>query len=150
MQRWIVMAMLALVSACVFGVFILQDIRALPDTSTATPPWGLILRYAVAMTTGGAVVGYLLSGLFGRSGIAGWALALLGGLIATSMSSLLGSAFGLLPDLAADGLSTTEIIEIAAGLLVLPLAASEQPVVLLFVIGMVLVTHSWCKRARSN
>lgn len=150
MHRLIASLMMALIGAALFAAFVLQDIKIHPETEFADLPWNLILRYALAMTAGGALVGFMFCGLFGRNGVLGWVLALIGGVIAASISGLFGSAFGLLPDLLADGFSTSDAVQVAAGLLILPLAAIEQPMVLVIVLALIVVTHLWCNRARQS
>lgn len=149
MHRWVSSLIIALIGAVLFGAFVLQDIRIHPELGPQDLPWGLILRYGVAMTLGGALIGFLFCGLFGRSGFGGWLLAILGGVLAASLSGLIGSAFGLLPDLLADGFSTADAIQIGAGLLVLPFAAGGQPILLPIVATLIVATHLWCKRWRA-
>jgi len=140
--------MMALIGAFLFGAFVLQDIRIHPELGPQDLPWGLIIRYSAAMVLGGALIGYLFCGFFGRNGIGGWMLAMIGGVLAASLSGLIGSAIGLSPELLADGFSAAELIRIAAGLLVFPLASLEQPVLFPLVIGMIVITHIFTKRAR--
>ena len=140
--------MMALLGALLFAAFVLQDIRNHPEIPTGELPWDLILRYAVAMTLGGALAGFVFSGLFGRQGIGGWILTMISGLIAAAVSGLIGSAIGLLPDLSAGGLSTGEILQIAVGLLVLPLSIAEEPWLVLPVAALLIATHVWCRAAR--
>lgn len=149
MHKLVAALMMAIIGALLFSAFVMQDIRIHPELGPQDLPWGLIIRYGVAMTLGGALAGYLLCGTFGRGGVGGWVLALLGGVIAASLSGLLGSAFGLLPDMLSDGFSLSEAIQIVAGLLVLPLAAIEEPVLIPAVAALIAATHILCKRRRS-
>ncbi len=149
MHKLVAALMMAIIGALLFSAFVMQDIRIHPELGPQDLPWGLIIRYGVAMTLGGALAGYLLCGTFGRGGVGGWVLALLGGIIAASLSGLLGSAFGLLPDMLSDGFSLSEAIQIVAGLLVLPLAAIEEPVLIPAVAALIAATHILCKRRRS-
>lgn len=142
--------MMALIGASLFGAFVLQDIRIHPELGLQDLPWGLILRYSAAMTLGGALIGYLFCGLFGRTGAGGWVLALFGGVLAASLSGLIGSVFGLMPDLLADGFSTSDAIRIGVGLLVFPLASLEQPILFPLVMSMIIASHIWSKRARND
>jgi hypothetical protein len=148
MQKWIAALMMALTGAILFAAFVLQDIKIHPEMAWHDLPWSLILRYAGAMTLGGALSGLVFSGLFGRNGFGGWILAILGGVLGASISGLFGSAFGLVPDLAAGGISTTELLQIAAGILVLPLSVIEEPLLGLVLTALVIATHILCKRAR--
>lgn len=150
MPRLIASLMMALIGAYLFAAFVLQDLRIHPDVPRSDLPWALILRYALAMVLGGAVSGLLFCGLFGRKGAFGWVLAVIGGIIAASVSGLLGSAFGLLPNLLSDGFSTTDAVQVAAGLLILPLSAIEQPSVLAIVLGLIVLAHVLLRRARKS
>lgn len=141
MIRLIATAMMALTAAVFFFVFVYQDIRNLPQETMGAVPWGLILRYALAMTAGGALAGALFCGLFGRSGILGWLLSFVGGILATSLAGLLGSTIAELPTLLATGWSSAALVPIFSGLLVLPFAVAEQPVLALVLIGLVGLTH---------
>lgn len=140
--------MMALIGAFFFALFVLQDVRTHSELAGRDLPWVLIARYAVAMTIGGALVGFMLSGLFGRGGVGGWILACLGGLVAATLSGLFGSAFGLLPDLLADGYSTSDLVQAGAGALIVPLSLIEQPVFISVFAGLIVATHLWAKRAR--
>lgn len=150
MHRTKAALMMALLGALLFAAFALQDIRIHPEIPAGELPWDLILRYAVGMTLGGALAGVAFSGLFGRSGIGGWVLTLLSGVIAAAVSGLLGSAIGLLPDLSADGLTSGEIFQIVVGLLVLPFAIAEEPWLIAPIAALLVGTHLWCRAARKN
>ncbi len=156
MHKLVAALIMAIIGALLFSAFVMQDIRIHPELGPQDLPWGLIIRYGVAMTLGGALAGYLLCGTFGRGGaggwvlaLLGWVLALLGGIIAASLSGLLGSAFGLLPDMLSDGFSLSEAIQIGAGLLVLPFAADEEPILIPAVVALIAATHILCKRLRN-
>jgi hypothetical protein len=140
-------AMMALVGAGFFSVFLLEDVLG-RGVNWGTLPWGLVLRYVVSMGLGGAFAGWLLSGTFGRRGASGWLLALLGGVLATTTAGLFGSAAGLLPDVLSDGWETADLVPIGFGLAVLPLAFAGQPLVFLAWLGCVLITHVWARRSR--
>lgn len=148
MHKWVAALMMALTSAVLFGAFVIQDIRIHPELAPQDLPWGLIIRYGLAMILGGALAGLVFCGLFGRGAIGGWVVALLGGIIAVSVSGLFGSAFGLLPDMLSDGFSVSEAVQIGAGLLVLPLSATEEPILIPIVAGLIAATHILCKRQR--
>ncbi|MEP1201132.1 hypothetical protein [Tateyamaria sp.] len=107
---------------------------------------GLIVRYFMAMGLGGAVAGYALSNLFGRSGLLGWVLAAMGGILVATFAGLLGSAIGLLPDLLSDGFQTPDILAVSAGALVLPLALIGWPTLLPIWIGLIFLVHILAKR----
>ena len=150
MQKWIATGMMALTGLLFFGAFVFQDIRLHPELGTNELPLGLIFRYAVAMTLGGAIAGFLLRGLFGRGGIGGWLLVIIGGLVACLISGLFGSAVGLLPDLLADGYHTADLVKAGLGIFVVPLSIIEQPVLLPVLIVLIVMTHILCKRARNT
>ena len=150
MHRITAALMMALLGALLFAAFVLQDIRLRPDLPAGELPWGLMIRYGLAMTLGGAIAGLLFSGLFGRSGAGGWVLTLIAGILAAAISGVLGSAVGLLPELLTDGLNTTEIVRVAAGLLILPLAIVEQPWLAIVLVLLLVITHLRCHAARRN
>ena len=146
MQRWTVPLMMALLALSLFDAFVTQDIRSSPVADASNLPWGLILRYAAAMAAGGALAGLLFRRRFGRPGISGWVQAFLFGAIAATFAGLLGSAFGLMPDLMADGFSPADAIKIGFGLLILPLSIIEAPWLGLVVVGVIAITHLLCRR----
>ena len=101
------------------------------------------------MAIAGAVVGWLLAGMFGRPGPLGWLLAALGGLLVALISGALGSAIGLLPDLLRDGWQTgADLIRIGGGALVAPFALAGQPLVALGWAVLVGITHVLAGRRR--
>lgn len=148
MIRPIAIVMMALTGSFFFFVFVAQDIRSLPDLDMGQLPWGLIIRYAVSMAIGGAIAGAILCGLFGRAGIGGWLLAFLAGILAATLAGLFGSAIGDLPDILSDGWSSSDIVRMVAGLLVLPLALAEQPALIIVLVTMVTMTHILIRRRR--
>lgn len=76
---------------------------------------------------GGALVGFALAGLFGRRGVAGWGLAVLGGALVTLLGGLLGTAVETVPALLRAGSVVAEMIRVAAGMAVTPLAIVSAP-----------------------
>ena len=136
-----VAAVLALASLVLFLALVFDDIGELANADWSNLPLGLITRYAVAMALGGAVAGYALSGLFGKSGAPGWALALFAGFLVSTLSGVLGSAFGLAPDLLSDGYQTSDLLAIGAGALVLPLAMVGWPILLPIWLALVATAH---------
>jgi energy-converting hydrogenase Eha subunit A len=150
MHKLVASGMMALIGALLFGAFVLQDLRSVPRENMADVPWDLVLRYSIAMIVGGALAGIMFCGLFGRRGIIGWCLAMIGGVIASLLSGVLGSVFGLLPELLADGFSPSDVVQVGAGLFVLPLAVAEQPALLLAFFVLVGATHVLCRRARQS
>lgn len=146
--RATVALMMAITGAMFFFVFVAEDASNIPDLKWSDLPLGLILRYLLAMGLGGALAGALMAGLFGRGGIGGWALAALGGVLATLIAGLLGSATGIVPDLLADGWQVADLIPILFGLLVLPLAMAGKPLIALVWLALIVTTHLLAARAR--
>lgn len=109
---------------------------------------GLIARYVIAMAIGGALAGWLFASLFGRRGVLGWVLALLGGLFATMIAGLFGSAFAMLPDLVANGFSMGDLIGIGFGLAVLPLGIASQLFLAAGWLALVIIAQIWARRIR--
>lgn len=136
-------AALCLAVTCVlfFFLFVLEDLSPATQTDQPDPPWGLLARYAVAMAAGGALAGLVSAGLFGRAGATGAILALIGGVVATLIAGALGSAMGLLPDMVAGGMQSQDLIAIAFGLFVVPLAIAEKPALAVVWVGLILATH---------
>lgn len=148
--RSVVALTMAICGAMFFSVFLKEDMSNMGASEWSDLPWGLILRYVVAMAIGGALAGALLAGLFGRDGILGWALAAIGGVLATLMAGLLGSAAGLVPDLFADGWQTGELIQIFAGLLVIPLSFAGNAWLVPIWLVLLAAAHILAKKARSS
>jgi hypothetical protein len=145
--RLVAALMMAVTGAGFFFIFLLQDVRGgVVDWSTL--PRGLVIRYVVAMGIGGGLAGWLLAGLFGRGGVLGWVLALVGGILATLFAGLLGSAAGLLPDVLADGWQTADLIPILYGIAVVPLTLFTRPFLLVVWLALIVVTHLWARQAR--
>jgi len=147
--RAVVIAMMALTGAVFFFAFLYQDLAVLSLDQLGQAPWGLIVRYIVAMGLAGAVAGALFSGLFGRHGLPGWLLALLGGILATAVTGLLGSFFGLVPDLLTRGWGQTDFVAIGMGLLVVPLSFLDHPVFFPVWLVLILLTHWLTARRRA-
>ncbi len=139
---------LALASMLLFLALVFEDIGELAAADWSELPLGLIVRYAVAMGIGGAIAGYVLTGLFGRAGVIGWGLAMTGGVLVATFAGLLGSAIGLSPDLLSDGYQTRDIIAIGAGALVLPLAVIGWPVLLPVWIVLIARAHMLARKWR--
>ena len=147
--RWIVAGMLALANALFFFVFVLEDIPAQGGINLADLPWGLLIRYAVAMAIGGAIAGFCVSALFGRAGLLGWTFALIGGVLATLIAGIIGSAIGRSPELLSNGWQSTDAVAVAAGLILVPLSMIDFPWMFLIWLALVLVTHIWAKSTRT-
>jgi hypothetical protein len=142
--------MMALVGALIFTVLLVEDVGLLPQGVSATLPWALIAQYALAMAVGGALAGALLSGLFGRRGAGGWLLAALGGIVASIVAGLLGSAVGLLPSLLRDGFDMGDLIAVGFGATLAPIALIGNPLRLAVWVALIVLTHLWCQRIRNR
>ena len=140
--------MMAVVGVLVFSVLLVGDMSLLPADSSVAVPWALVFRYGVAMAIGGALAGAALAGLFGRRGIGGWLLSLLGGAIASVVAGLLGSAVGLAPDLLRDGFQTGDLIAVGFGGVLAPIALAESWGHLGVWLGLIALTHILCGKAR--
>lgn len=140
-RKRVVAGVLALASLALFLAMIFEDIGEFATADWSNLPIGLIVRYAVAMGLGGALAGYILAGWFGKSGIFGWLLAFVGGFLAATFAGIIGSAFGLAPDLLSDGFQASDILAIVAGALVLPLAVIGWPVLLPIWLALVGLAH---------
>lgn len=140
-RRMTVTLLLAVASLLLFFALVFEDFGQFVASDWSQLPIGLITRYAISMGLAGAVVGYLLSGMFGKRGLIGWIVAVIGGLVVSTLSGLLGSTIGLAPDLLSDGLQTTDFVAIGAGALVLPLAAIGWPFLLPLWLVLVVSAH---------
>ncbi len=146
--RLFVAGMMALASALLFVALLFEDFSALAAADPSQVPWSLMLRYVVSMTFGGAIAGYLLSGMFGRAGVFGWFLALAGGVFTSIFAGVLGSFVGLLPDLMSNGWQPTMLISVASGGLVLPFALVGWTALVVVWIAIVVATHLRARRRR--
>ncbi len=117
---------MALIGASLFLLFLSRDLPEGLRDDWAIENVGLVVRYVIAMTLGGATMGYLLAFMFGRAGFGGWILALIGGVLSTLVAGACGSLLGLLPDLLADGWQANDLVAILFGFLVLPIAAVDK------------------------
>ena len=86
---------MALVGAGLTWFLVNQDVQNFAQTSWADLPLSAVVRGLVFMAVGGALVGWLLAGLFGRSGLAGWALAAVGGVAGTVLGIAVGCLFSI-------------------------------------------------------
>jgi hypothetical protein len=147
--RFVVAGMMDLTGSLHFFAFLLEDTGGVYESTLAEIPFGLILRYIVAMGIGGALAGAIFVGLFGRSGLWGWAVAALGGTISTVVAGALGSAIGLLPDILIRGWSMADMIPIAFGSVMIPLSFVDRPLMFLIWLALLLLTHLWTRTARN-
>lgn len=148
--RVIASGLMAISSALLFAVLLFEDLGELIPTSWSDAPWNLLVRYLAAMSVAGGLIGFALSGLFGRSGVAGWALALAAGVVAATGSGLVGSLLGGLPDIVVNGLQGRALVAIAAGALVLPFAIADWPFLILVWLSLLTITHLWIRSLRRH
>lgn len=102
------------------------------------------------MAIAGGLIGALLSGLFGRRGLVGWALALVAGLLIATVAGLLGSFFGGLPDLIARGTRPGDMIAVLAGGMVLPFVVADWPLIGALWLALLGATHILIRRLRQQ
>jgi len=146
--RKTVATLMALSSALLFIALVAEDMGELTGLTFATIPWGLFLRYLLGMALAGALCGAALSSLFGRPGFFGWILVFAAGIVTATIAGVLGSFFGLLPELLSDGWQSQDMVAIGAGALVLPLAAIGWTPLLAVWIALVGAAHFRAMRAR--
>lgn len=143
---------MAVIGASLFLLFLSRDLPAGLSDDWARQNIGLVARYVIAMTVGGAIMGYLLAPMFGRAGIGGLIASLLGGVLSTFIAGAFGSLIGLLPDLLVNGWQSSDLVAILFGFAVLPLAAAENLGSSLVWLAMVFGAHvlSKIERARQS
>ena len=146
--RRIVVQMMALTSALFFFVFLLEDIPHWSEEDWANVPWSLVALYIALMAAGGAICGALFSFLFGRRGIIGWVLGLLGGLITPVFAGILGSVFSRFGSFLAEGVSLPDLIAVGAGAMLLPFAVVSFPLIVVPWFGLTVMTHLWARKSR--
>ncbi|WP_170386893.1 hypothetical protein [Ruegeria atlantica] len=142
--------MMALIGGSLFLLFLSRDLPQGLQDDWAKENLGLVVRYVIAMTLGGAIMGYLLASMFGRNGFGGWVLALLGGLISTLVAGACGSLLGLLPDILDDGWQASDLVSILFGFLVLPIAAVDKLGSSAIWLAAIAVTHMMSKYDRAR
>jgi len=132
------------------ALFALQDwasFEALPAAPATI--LGRTAGYAACHGLGGAAAGWLAAGLFGRDGIAGWALAVIGGLAVTLLGGLVGGAiFGLLGASGVGAPLVEGAIRVGMGPLNVPLAVAQRPALAAIWIVAVAAAHLWRRAAR--
>ena len=141
---------MALSSALLFVVLLFEDVSDLVGAASTDLPWGLVLRYVLAMALAGAAMGAVLSGLFGRHGVVGWALAVVAGIVVATLSGMLGSLFGGLPDLLERGWRRADLIPLIAGAMVLPWAVAGWTWLLGIWLALVAFAHVRARRIREH
>ncbi|MGI9366562.1 MAG: hypothetical protein ACR2O8_15370 [Rhizobiaceae bacterium] len=147
--KFVPVGVMALLGVILFVTVVHNDLAALSASRSANAPTGLIIRYALAMAIGGALAGFALSRLFGRTGVLGWIWALIAGILATIGSGLIGGLFGRLPELLSDGFQAGDLIAVAAGTLILPFALGDDVWLAILWLAMILAAHVW-KRHLQN
>ncbi len=146
-QRRVVAAMMALVGASLTGFVVNEDLNNFSQAGWSDLPFLLVVRGLFFMGLGGAIMGWLFAGLFGRRGVMGWALAGAGGALATLLSGLAGTALWRLPDLLVGGPQAGDLVSIVAGLLVPVFAMAGNPILAGVWVVVIAVTHVLAIRA---
>ena len=126
-----------------------QEIAGLPQEARGDIPWGLIFRYLIAFGLAGALLGFLVAGVFGRKGVAGWLLAFLGGVVVAIFGGVLGSFFGLVPDILSGGFENGVAVSVASGALLPFFALAGRPFLVALWLGLVVFAHVLAKRRRA-
>ncbi|MFV0335172.1 MAG: hypothetical protein ACK5JR_14015 [Tropicimonas sp.] len=124
-----VAVMVAPIGAALIWVLVREDAQNLAHAGWADLPVPLMAQALFFMGLGGALAGWLLADLFGRRGVAGWALAGSGGVLATALACLLGVLLGRLPELFGGGLGLADLISLGAALLLPVFAMAGEPLV---------------------
>ena len=132
------------------ALFALQDwasFEALPAAPATI--LGRTAGYAACHGVGGAAAAWLVAGLFGRDGIAGWAVAVLAGLGVTLLGGLVGGAiFGVLGASGVGAPLVEGAIRVGMGPLNVPLAVAQRPSLAAIWIVAVIAAHLWRRAAR--
>ncbi|MEO1681602.1 MAG: hypothetical protein AAFU80_25955 [Pseudomonadota bacterium] len=110
--------------------------------------WLFVTETLVGHLGGGFVAGWLLGGTFGRLGIAGWPLALVGGVLASLLAGLIGAAIASLPGMVGGISIGSQIVQVGVGVLVTPLAIEGAPWFGIAWLIAVLVLHVLVRRVR--
>ncbi|WP_116131119.1 hypothetical protein [Tropicimonas sp. IMCC34043] len=140
----------ALVSALAMAgfavLFLLQERPE--DLSTVDGLWGFVFGRLLFQAIGGAAAGWLLAGLFGRRGIQGLALALIGGVLVTLLAGLIGGVLVGIPGLLRQGFAAPVLIRMGMESLIVPMAGAGRPLVWAAWGGTVILTHllAWLAR----
>lgn len=141
---------MAVIGASLFLLFLSRELPEGLNDDWAKKNIGLVARYVIAMTIGGAAMGYLLAPMFGRAGIGGYIASILGAVLSTLIAGAFGSLIGLLPDLLADGWQSSDLVSILFGFAVLPLAAVENLGSSLVWLAMAVSAHYLSKSERAK
>lgn len=146
--RGIVALMMAIIAAAFVFLFLLEERPA--DPGAVEGLTGFVTTKLISQAIGGAISGWLLAGLFGRSGVLGWVLAVLGGIVATLIAGALGGLVLSLPDIITQGFQAQEAINVALGAFIVPLAAAGKPMVAAAWAALILLTHVLALRERAS
>ncbi len=128
-------------------IFALQDVLRADNPQASAYTDTTILGICHAL--GGAIAGYLLAGLFGRDGVGGWLIALLGAIVVVVLGGLFGGVFAALYG-AVTGTSdlATDVIRIGLGAVTAPLAIAESPWLAPLWAAVAAAAHLACRGAR--
>ncbi|MHA3977337.1 hypothetical protein ACW9UR_06590 [Halovulum sp. GXIMD14794] len=120
----------ALIWAATLGIFaalfVAEDFS--PDQPREAIEVRILWINAITHAIGGALVAWLLYGLFARSGIVGMLLALLGAVLVTLIGGLIGGALdAVVGQVLGSGGAALSAIRIGVGAITVPFAVAEQP-----------------------
>ncbi|PRY26468.1 hypothetical protein CLV78_101564 [Aliiruegeria haliotis] len=146
--RTVVALMMAIIAAAFVFTFLLEERPT--DPGAAEGLTGFATTQVISQAFGGAIVGWLLAALFGRGGVPGWVLSVIGGTLATLLAGAVGGLIFSLPTMLSSGFEIQEAINIGIGALTVPLAAAGRPLVLVVWLVLILLTHIIAKRARAG
>jgi hypothetical protein len=135
-----------LVAACFAVAFLVVEGRGVEMTAGL---WAFAGRTAFGHAAGGFVAGWALAGLFGRGGLPGWALSVLGMILVTVLGGVLGTLAETLPGLLRQGGLMAEIIKIGAGAAITPLAIASLPWLGAVWVGGLAAIHLAARAART-
>ncbi|MEM8630573.1 MAG: hypothetical protein AAGF74_05005 [Pseudomonadota bacterium] len=143
--------MAALVWGITLGFFTLAFAYGDVSGSQVTAPGDrtVVTILALCHAAGGVAAAFLLKGLLGRDGLAGWVLAIVGAVLITLLGNLLGGAFSaLIGTLFGTGGLVVDIIRIAIGALTVPFAIADNPPLILVWLVALVAGHLLVKRRR--
>jgi len=137
------------VLASLFAFLLLYEERA--GAQGAEGVVRFVVETLAGHALGGLLAGALLAGLFGRHGVIGWPLALLGGVLATLAAGFAGGLVASAPALLGGTTLAGEGVRIVAATFVTPFAIAGTPWLALVWLAAILALHLAVRplRARS-
>ncbi len=128
--------------------FTLQDRAVWPEDAVRVIGAD-IAHFTASQALGGALAGFLLAGLFGRGGAAGWLLSILGAILALLLGSLAGGAiFGLREILSGGQDLVLGLIRVGMGPLGILFASAQAPLLGLALVLSTAFAHLVARRLR--